>query len=108
MYDYLTNFVGNSYIMSSLDLEKIETEIINVINKVCKQQKIDAKVDSEFCPGKFIMSQVLISIIPEIEIKTGVKVPLECYIFHENNKNREQLSIKNVAKKLINVAKDEQ
>jgi hypothetical protein len=53
------------------------------------------------------MSHVLVSIVPEIEIKTGLTIPIECYIFHDNNKDREQLSIKNVVTKLLKVAKHE-
>lgn len=96
--------------METLELEKIEQEIITIIKKVCEQQNINEIVNSEFCPGRFIMSQVLVSIIPEIEIKTGLTIPVECYIFHDsnNNKSREQLSIKNAVKKLLKIAKYEQ
>jgi len=94
--------------MEALKLEQIEKEVINIIKEVCKKQKIDEEVDAEFCPGKFIMSQVLVSITPEIEIKLGVSIPLECYIFHDNNKNKEKLSIKNAVKKILKVAKYEQ
>jgi len=94
--------------METLELEKIEHEIITIVKKVCEQQNINEEVNVEFCPGKFIMSQVLVSIVPEIEIKTGMRIPLECYIFHDNNKNKEQLSIKNAVKKLLKVAKYEQ
>jgi len=83
--------------------EQIEREIINIVKKVCKQQNIDETVDGEFCPGKFIMSQGLVSIVPEIESKIGISIPLECYIFNDNIKNKEQLSIKEAVKKLLKV-----
>lgn len=101
LYEILT-------IMETLELEKIEQEIITIVKKVCDQQNINEEVNSEFCPGKFIMSQVLVSIIPEIEIKTGLTIPIECYIFHDSSKNKEQLSIKNAVKKLLKAAKNEQ
>lgn len=88
-----------------LELEKIEQEIVAIIKKVCSQQQIEEEIDANFCPGKYIMSQVLVSIVPEIESKIGMSIPLECYIFYDNNKNREQLSIKGAVKKLLKVAK---
>ena len=92
--------------METLESEKIEQEVIAIIKKVCEQQNINEEVNSAFCPGRFIMSQVLVSIIPEIEIKTGLTIPVECYIFHDNNnKIKEQLSIKNAVKKLLKIAK---
>lgn len=94
--------------METSEVEKIEQEIITIVKRVCEQQSINEDVNGEFCPGKFIMSQVLVSIIPEIEIKTGMTIPVECYIFHDSNKNKEQLSIKNAVKKLLKVAKNEQ
>ena len=93
--------------MKVSELEKIEQEVITIIKRVCDQQNINEEVNSGFCPGKFIMSQVLVSIIPEIEIKTGMTVPIECYIFYDSNKNKTQLSIKNAVKKLLKVAKHE-
>lgn len=101
MYEILT-------IMETLELEKIEEEIITIVKKVCEQQSINEEVNGEFCPGKFIMSQVLVSIIPEIEIKTGMTIPVECYIFHDSNKSKEQLSIKNAAKKLLKIVRNGQ
>lgn len=101
MYEILTN-------METLESEKIEQEIITIVKRVCDQQGINEEINSDFYPGKFIMSQVLVSIIPEIEIKTGIAIPVECYIFHDNNKNKGQLSIKNAVAKLLTVAKDDQ
>lgn len=101
LYEILT-------IMETLEFEKIEQEIITILKRVCEQQSIDKEVNGEFCPGKLIMSQVLVSIIPEIEIKTGMTIPIDCYIFHDTNKSKGQLSIKNAVKKLLKVAKNEQ
>lgn len=94
--------------MEEFEIEKIEQEIIAIVKKVCEQQDIKEEVNGNFFPGRFIMSQVLVSIIPEIEVKTGLTIPIDCYIFHDSNKNKEQLSIKNAVKKLLKVAKNEQ
>lgn len=93
--------------MKKLDVVA-EREILEIIKRICGQQKIEEIVDLDFCPGKFIMSQVLVSIIPEIEIKTGISVPLEVYLFHDSNKNKGQLSIKEAVQKLIKVGKYEE
>lgn len=85
----------------------IEEEIITIIKRVCESQNINEEVNADFCPGNFIMSQVLVSIIPEIEIKTRMNIPLDCYIFYNNSKNKEQLSIRNAVKKLLKVAINE-
>lgn len=85
--------------------EKLEKQIIDVIKKVCKGQKINETVNPDFCPGNFIKSHVLVSIVPEIEAKTGINIPLKCYIFNNNNKDKEQLSITNAVKKLLKVTK---
>ena len=92
--------------MEIIDIEKIEQEVIDIIKKVCEQQGINEEVESDFCPGHFIMSQVLVSIIPEIEAKTGLTIPMECYIFH-NSKSKEKLTIKNSVKKLLKAVKHE-
>ena len=74
--------------------------MITILTRVCEQQKISEPIDRNFCPGKFIMSQVLVSIIPEIEIKTGINIPLDCYIFYDNKKSRTHLSISDAVNKL--------
>lgn len=86
---------------------EIETELIKVIEVICEEQNIKEDINSDFCPGKYIMSQILVSIIPEIEIRTGYSIPIECYIFHDN-KTRQQLSIKDAVSKLIKEGKYEQ
>ena len=88
--------------MKSIELTA-EEEILEIIKRICGQQKIDEEVNLDFCPGKFIMSQVLVSIIPEIEIRTGINIPIEVYIFHDTNKNKGQLSIKEAVQKLLKV-----
>lgn len=85
--------------METLQAEKIEMEIINIIKGLCEKLNIDETVNSDFCPGTFIRSHVLVSIVPEIEIKTGITIPLECYIF--NDKDNNPLSIKNAVDKLL-------
>lgn len=94
--------------MEAPQLHKVEEVIINAVETLCNQLGIDEDVNSDSCPGKYLRSDVLVSIIPAIEqALNNIKVPLECYIFHDNNKNREKLSIKAAAKKLLKIAKYE-
>lgn len=86
----------------------MESQIIDIISNICHQHNITENITSDFCPGMYIMSQVLVSIIPEIEIRTGLTVPIDCYIFHDSNKSKEQLSIKDAVNKLLKVATYEQ
>lgn len=85
--------------MEPVQFEKIEQVIVDIINKLCKKCNINETVNGDFCPGTYIKSHVLVSIIPEIEIKTGISIPLECYIF--NNKENNPHSIKNAVNKLL-------
>ena len=62
-------------------------------------------VNENFYPGNFIMSQVLISIFSQIEIKTGITIPNDCYIFYDG-KTKKQLSIKEAAIKLLELSKN--
>lgn len=85
--------------MEMLQTQTIEQEIINIITGLCEKSKIGETVDGDFCPGSYIKSHVLISIIPEIENKIGITIPLACYIFSDKDKN--QLSIKKAVAKLL-------
>lgn len=93
--------------MEKIRLEKIEQDIVNIIIRQCEIFNVKEEVNSDFCPGKFIMSQALVSIVPEIESLTGIKIPLECYIFHDNNKDKKKISIKEAVLKLIKNGKYE-
>ena len=94
--------------MEALELEKIEQDVIDIVKEICDKHNIDKDVTAEFCPGNYIMSIVLVSVaIPTIEVKTGLNIPVDCYIFYDKKKN-EQLSIKNAVQKLLKVAKNEQ
>lgn len=88
--------------MEAAQIEKIEREIIGIVKKICESLNIDEVVDGNFCPGNYIRSHVLVSIIPEIEIKVGVIIPLQCYIFNDNNT---ALSIKSAVNKLLKETK---
>lgn len=94
--------------MEAVVLEKIEQEVINIVKAICEKDKITENIGLDFCPGKFIMSVVLVSVaIPTIEAKTGLTIPIDCYPFYDKDK-REQLSIKNAVQKLLKVSKYEQ
>lgn len=88
--------------METIELEK---EIIEIIQDVCNHQEVEEVVNGDFYPGNFIMSQVLVSIFTQIEIKTGITIPNDCYIFHDN-KTKRQLNIKEAAIKLLTLSKN--
>lgn len=92
--------------METLELEKLEQEVISIIQDVCKHQEIEEVVNENFIPGNYIMSQVLVSIFPQIEITTGITIPIDCYIFHDN-KTKKQLNIKEAVSKLLKLSKNE-
>lgn len=82
---------------------QIEQEIIEIVKNICEGRNIDEAVDGNFCPGNYIRSHVLVSIIPEIEIKTGISIPLDCYIFSDKYNN--PLSIKMAVDKFMKETK---
>ncbi|WP_156308890.1 hypothetical protein [Sphingobacterium endophyticum] len=88
--------------METIELEK---EIIEIIQEVCDHQEVEEVVNGDFYPGNFIMSQVLVSIFTQIEIKTGITIPNNCYIFHDS-KTKRQLNIKEAATKLLALSKN--
>ncbi|MCC2590299.1 hypothetical protein [Chryseobacterium sp. MFBS3-17] len=88
--------------METLQLEK---DIIEIIQEVCNHNEVNEVVNENFYPGNFIMSQVLVSIFSQIEIKTGIEIPNDCYIFHDS-KTKKQLSIKEAAIKLLKLSKN--
>jgi hypothetical protein len=90
--------------MEALQLEKLEQELISIIQDVCKHQEIEETISGNFVPGNYIMSQVLVSIFPQIEITTGITIPIDCYIFHDS-KTKKQLNIKDAVSKLLNLSK---
>ncbi len=90
--------------MDALAVKKLEDEIISIIQEVCKHQGVEEVVGGNFIPGDYIMSQVLVSIFPQIEIKTGMTIPIDCYIFHDS-KTKKQLNIKDAVGKLLKLTK---
>uniref|UniRef100_UPI004049A840 hypothetical protein n=1 Tax=Flavobacterium sp. TaxID=239 RepID=UPI004049A840 len=89
--------------MNAFQLENLEQEIISIIRDVCKHQEIDEVISGNFVPGNYIMSQILVSIFPQIEITTGINIPIDCYIFHDS-KTKKQLNIKDAVSKLLNLS----
>lgn len=86
--------------MSCVNFVSAEKEIINVIQEACNILQIKENVNADFVPGNCIMSQVLISITSQIEVRLGVEIKDNCYLFYDS-KSKIQLSIKNATKKLI-------
>lgn len=89
--------------MKILQDEKVEEEVITIVKEICEALKINAVVDSEFCPGNYIKSQVLLDSITTIGDALGVIIPNEYYVFSDKKK---QLSIKETVQKIIKVAKN--
>lgn len=94
-------------ILTVMEILELEKEIIEIIQEVCIHQEVEEVVSGNFYPGNFIMSQVLVSIFSQIEIKTGITIPNDCYIFHDQ-KTKKQLNIKEAATKLLKLSKNEQ
>lgn len=90
--------------MEVLELEKLEQDVISIIQEVCNNLEVEETVNQNFFPGNYIMSQVLVSIFPQIEIKTGIEIPVDCYIFHDS-KTKKQLNIKDAVIKLSKLFK---
>ena len=91
--------------MENLKNPKVEKVIVDAIKEVKDMLKLDVSIDGDVCPGDIgISSQVLITVMGRVSNILGVSIPDNCYIFHDNE--TQQLSIKEAAQKLINVAKD--
>lgn len=92
--------------MNSINFVSAEKEITTVIQEVCEILQIEENIDTDFVPGNYIMSQVLISITSQIEIRLGIEISDNCYLFYDS-KNKIQLSIKHATKKLILLLENE-
>jgi hypothetical protein len=92
--------------MIQLDNALVEAKIIKAVDEIKEKLKLDAVVDVAFCPGQFIASQVLVTLIDRIAEALEVIIPDNCYIFHDK-KGLKQLSIKEAAQKLIKESKNE-
>lgn len=93
--------------MVTIENALVEAAIIKAIDEVKNKCKsIEGAVDTEFCPGRFITSQILVTLMGRIASALKVKVPDSCYIFHEKRTLR-KLSIKESAEKLIKEAEYE-
>jgi len=88
--------------MITLQSDIVEKEVIKVVKEICDALKIDAVINNVCRPGDIIKSQVLLTVIDTIGEALGVKIPKDSYIFRE--KNHKELSIKETAQKIINVA----
>ncbi|MCU7549824.1 hypothetical protein OCK74_11900 [Chitinophagaceae bacterium LB-8] len=93
--------------MTKLDNAVVEAKIIKAVDEIKNKLKIDAVVvNIEFCPGKFISSQILVTLMGRIADSLEVNIPENCYIFHDK-KTLKQLTIKEAAQKLIKEAQNE-
>jgi hypothetical protein len=101
---FILHLYKNHTDMTALNEIQVEKEIVKVIKAICSKMKIDVDVDSEFCPGDYIRSQILLTFIPTIGSALNIDIPNSCYIFSDNHYN--QLSIHESTKKLLKVAQN--
>ena len=88
--------------MVALDSWVVEDELIKLIDEINKNiLGIEIDIDKKCCPAEIgISSQILITIMSRVGNTLDVKIPNDCYIFHDK-KSGKQLSIEEAAQKLI-------
>lgn len=91
--------------MNTLQAAIVENELTALIKDYCETLELDLPktIDSDFIPGNFIKSQVLLTAICDIAVILNVEIPNNCYVFFEKNQRR-QLSIKETVQKILEVA----
>ncbi|TMU54814.1 hypothetical protein [Flagellimonas algicola] len=88
-----------------LQLEYVENQIKKIVEEINSNLELNANVTVNTCPYDIgISSQILISVMAELEDVLEVAIPENCYIFHDKADNR-QLSIREASLKLIKIAK---
>lgn len=91
--------------MVKIDHNIVEEEIIQVITDLGSKLNIEAEINSVCIPGVIgFSSQVLITVMGQLEEKLGIIIPNQCYIFHDKISLR-KLTIEEAANKLIKTAK---
>jgi hypothetical protein len=91
--------------MNKLDSNLVEKKIIEHVTGIKNKLKLDApSIDGEFCPGNIIESQILVTVIGRLANALQIVIPLGCYPF-KDKKTSKQLTIKEAAQILVNVAK---
>jgi len=92
--------------MVHIDYNVVEGEIIKAVKVLSSKLNVEAEINSDCSPGTIIgiSSQVLITIMGQLEDALDIVIPNECYIFHDKVTHR-QLTVKEAANKLIKIAK---
>ncbi|WP_342084846.1 hypothetical protein [Dyadobacter sp. OTU695] len=94
--------------MLEADVHSVEKVILEELEKVKGLSSVDTDVEinSDCKPGAIgIRSQVLVSIMGNLEEILNVTIPDTCYIFRDTDGIRE-LTVREAAEKLIKIAKD--
>lgn len=94
--------------MLTTELSIVENAILEELEKVKGLSSVDdeAEINIDCKPGAIgIRSQVLVSIMVNLEEALNVVIPDSCYIFRDTDGMRE-LTIREAAEKLIKIAKD--
>lgn len=104
MYEFLTIFVENSYIMS-VKLNEIEGTIKELITEIKDVLNLQGAINDDLCPGEMIQSDALVTVTGRLGVRLGINIPLSCYPFFDK-KNHKQLTIKEAATKVFNLVKN--
>jgi hypothetical protein len=107
MSENLSTFVGKSDIMVDIECQVIEEVILQELNTLKGMSSVDteATIDKDCKPGVIgFRSQVLVSIMGQLEELLEIVIPNNCYIFRDTDGVRE-LTVKEASEKLKKIAK---
>ena len=93
--------------MVKIELHIIEDAILQEIEQLKGMSGVDTEteINKECKPGQIgIRSQILVTIMGQLEDVLGVEIPANCYIFRDSDGIRE-LNVREAAEKLQKIAK---
>lgn len=89
--------------MVTLNQDSTKARISAAIKETAKRLKINITVEDNVCPGNFLASQILVTIMARIGRALEISIPDNCYIFHDK-KTKRQLTITEATQKLLKEA----
>ncbi|MFC4213417.1 hypothetical protein ACFOWA_19650 [Pedobacter lithocola] len=91
--------------METLTIEAVEKTMVDTIQEIADDLGIDMNVEINSRPGSAgISSHILVSVMAKLESILDVKIPDNCYIFHDKI-TLQQLSVREATQKLLKVIK---
>jgi hypothetical protein len=105
--DFPTIFVDKSDNMVEIQEQIVEDAILKELDKLKGMSTVepDAVINTDCKPGAIgFRSQVLVTLMGQLEEVLEITIPNNCYIFRDSDGNRE-LSVKEATQKLIKIAK---